>query len=112
MSENFINVIRIQNMSEMTDFQRIEHNLRTLIVSHEGTIPGSRGFGMSGVPTDLLPSESRNAFHSELDEKVEEYIPEIALADVAIDSHKEGRLGLIVYVEASDEDAEVVFLND
>lgn len=109
MTDEFINIVGIKDMSGMTDFQRIEQNLRTLIVSNEGMLPGSRGFGVSGIPIDLFPSESRNAFHSRLDEKVEEYIPEISIADVEIDALKEGRLGLLIYVEANDENAEVIF---
>ena len=58
--------------------------LRTLIESTEGTIPGSRGFGLVGNGVDLRPMEARNIFFRELDDKVDIYLPEIRISDVEV----------------------------
>lgn len=99
----YTNGIRTVDMDELDDFERIDQNLRALIVSIAGTIPGSRGFGLSADVVDLLPEEARNAFCAELDEKVEQYIPEIRIADVAFNSQMDGTTGLEIYVEINDE---------
>lgn len=96
----FTNDIQIVNLDGLSDFQRIDSNLRALIVSIEGTIPGSRDFGLSGTSADLRPEEARNIFYMELDEKVETYIPEIRIQDVNIETVGENVLKLEIYVTA------------
>ena len=86
----FTNEIRTVNMDGMSDFGRIDRNLKTLITSLEGTIPGSRGFGLSADITDLRPDYARNDFAEELDEKVEQFIPEARIADVEYDTDTSG----------------------
>lgn len=103
----FTNQIRTINMDGMSDFERIDQNLRALIVSIAETIPGSRGFGLSIDVFDLMPYEARNAFSAELDEKVEEFIPEIRIADVVFDMGSDGTMKLEIYVERNDEYEEV-----
>lgn len=102
----FTNQIKTVNMDGMSDFERIDQNLRTLIVSITETLPGSRGFGLSNI-LDLLPLEARNAFYAELDEKVEEFIPEIRIVDVKFDMNLEGIMQMEVYIEMNDEYEEV-----
>ena len=99
----YTNEIQIVNVDGLSDFERIDSNLRALIVSLEGTIPGSRGFGLSGISTDLRPEEARNIFYSELDDKVERFIPEIRIEDVELEFSEEGGIGLRIFVEQNDE---------
>ena len=91
-------------MDGMSDFERIDQDLRTLIVSTEGTIPGSRPFGISAEVFDLLPQEARNDFVADLDEKVEMFIPEIQVTDVSfrVDENT-GTVGLDIAIETNDE---------
>lgn len=103
----FTNHIKTVNMDGMSDFERIDHNLRALIVSIEETIPGSRGFGLDIGVFDLMPMEARNAFSAELDEKVEQFMPEIRIADVSFDFGMDGTMSLEIYVERNDEYQEV-----
>lgn len=103
----FTNRIRTVNMDGMSDFERIDQNLRALIVSIAGTIPGSRGFGISVDVFDLTPYEARNAFCAELDEKVETFIPESRIADVAFDMRGDADMELEIYVERNDGYQEV-----
>ena len=101
------NQIKTVNMDGMSDFARIDQNLRSLIVSIAETIPGSRGFGLSVEVSDLMPAEARNLFCAELDEKVEQYIPEIRIADVSFGMQLDGTMSLEIYVEANEEFEEV-----
>lgn len=101
--KGFINQIQTVNLEEMSDFQRIDRNLKTLIVSVAGTIPGSRGFGMPADITDLAPFAARNEFVSELDERAERYIPEIRIEDVEFEADVNGFVGLRVFVEPNRE---------
>lgn len=103
----FTNQIKTVNMDGMSDFERIDQNLRALIVSIAETLPGSRGFGLSIDVLDLMPSDARNAFCAELDEKVEQFIPEIRIADVSFDMDPGGAMGMEIYVERNDEYEEV-----
>jgi len=100
---SYTNEIQLVNVDGLSDFERIDAILRSLIVSIEGTIPGSRGFGLSGASTDLRPEEARNLFYMELDEKVEKYIPEIRIEDVELETTVEGGLSLRIFVEANDD---------
>lgn len=102
--EGYTNEIQLVNVDGLTDFERIDSILRTLIVSIEGTIPGSRSFGLSGSTNDMRPEESRNIFLAELDEKVEIYLPEIQIEDVEFrDDIEDGNMVLRIFVEANDE---------
>lgn len=99
----FTNYIQTVNMDGMSDFERIDQNLRTLIATLEQTLPGSRGFGLSIEITDLMPEQARNDFAAALDEKVEEFIPEIRIADIEMDVGYDGSITMQIYVEENDE---------
>ena len=98
--------IEIYNLDGITDFDRIDSTLRFLIASIEGTIPGSRGFGLSGNTTDYAPEDARNELLMELDEKVEEYLPEITIEDAELVDAGEGEVLLRLSVAANEEDEE------
>ena len=99
----FTNNIQTINMDGLSDFERIDQNLRTLIVSLEETIPGSRGFGLSVEITDLMPEQARNDFAAALDEKVEQFIPEIRIADIEMDVAHDGSITMQIFIEENDE---------
>lgn len=99
----FTNEIQLVNIDGLSDFERIDSNLRALITAIEGTIPGSRGFGLAGFSTDLRPEEARNILYQELDEKVEQFIPEITIADVDLELSAQGAMTLRIYVEANGD---------
>ena len=40
----FTNQIKMVNLDGISDFERIDSELRTLIVTMAGSLPGSRGF--------------------------------------------------------------------
>ena len=98
--------IEIYNLDNLTDFDRIDSTLRFLIASIEGTIPGSRGFGLSGNTADYAPEDARNELLMELDTKVEEYLPEITIEDAELVDAGEGEVLLRLSVAANEEDEE------
>ena len=104
--DHYTDEIQLVNVDGMTDFERTDSSLRALIVSLEGTLPGSRGFGLSGNAADMPPEEARNMFLSELDEKVEQFIPGISIADVEFGMGDSGVEALRIYVEQDDEEEE------
>lgn len=98
--------IEIYNPDGLDDFDRIDSTLRFLIASIEGTIPGSRGFGLTGNTTDFAPEEARNELLMELDEKVDEFLPEIVIEDAEFVDAGEGSVLLTIAVGANEEDEE------
>ncbi len=96
--------IEIVNEDELNDFARIDSILRRLIGSVEGTIPGSRSFGLINGAVNLTPEEARNTFAEELDEKASEYLPEIVIDNIEIRSAENGVMALIIYVGANEEE--------
>jgi len=101
---NTIGVIESVNLDDMSDFDRINENLKNLILSTEGTIPGSRGFGLSPEIVDLNPLDAKNILYASLDEKVETYIPEILIEDVDIEKDENSETyNLKVYTGENEE---------
>ena len=91
--------IEVMNMDEMSDFDRINSNLKALVLSREGTIPGSRGFGLSEDFLNAPPLDAASDIAAELDEKCEDYIPEITIDKVEIDVVSGGTTRLGIYIE-------------
>ena len=60
------------------DYEELEaydEQLQCLISTVEGTLPGSRGFGLDPDITDKTPDDALNLFAMDLQEKVEKFIP-------------------------------------
>jgi hypothetical protein len=102
MAGTFTNNIKTVNMDGLSDFERIDTNLRSLMASITCTIPGSRGFGIDVEIVDKPPEICMNDFAAELDDKVLEFMPEIRIADIEWEN-KNGVLSVAVYVEENDE---------
>jgi len=100
----FTNVIETVNMDGMTDFERIDQNLRSLLVSTVGMIPGSRGFGLTDSFISANPEYAVSRLAEELDEKCETYIPEISIAEVEYDMDDNGVATLKIYAERRVEE--------
>lgn len=97
-----INSIQIRSTEGLPEIEQIDAQLKALILSPEGAIPGNRGFGLSMDFLDQPPYEALNALGIELEEKVEEYIPQITIAEVQGESNLEGQLNVTIYVERRD----------
>lgn len=100
-----INVTQIEiiPVEDIPELERINAQLKTLVLAHEGTIPGSRGFGLPGDFLDLPDEEALNVFAIELEQKVEEYIPEISIAGVTGHVNLEGVGDVSISVERREE---------
>lgn len=94
--------IEIIGIDDDKVIERINAQLRSLILSRVRTIPGSRGFGLSGEFMDMLPPDAINEFAIELEEKAEEFIPEISIAGVQAKSDVDSTSVIQIYVEWRD----------
>ena len=91
----FTNQIKTVNLDGISDFQRIDSELRTLIVTMAGSLPGSRGFGLSAAFLSDLPMDAISAF-------AEEFIPDISISGVDFDAGTDGSISVQIYVERRD----------
>lgn len=98
-----IDTITVTSSKEGLDIQRIDAELKALILATEGMIPGSRNFGLAGEFLTRPPLEAANLLAIELEEKVSEYIPEITIASVEMRPTKTlGSMSVTIYVERRD----------
>lgn len=98
-----IDTITVTSNTEGLDIQRIDAELKALILATEGMIPGSRNFGLAGEFLTRPPLEAANLLAIELEEKVSEYIPEITIASVEMRPTKTlGSMSVTIYVERRD----------
>ena len=72
--------------SEMprADLVKYEAELEALIANIEGTIPGSRGFGLQNQYIDAPPGDIANSLVMELADKVDTFIPAISVDQVDV----------------------------
>lgn len=96
------NKIEIIGIDDEKAIERIHSQLRSLILSVERTIPGSRRFGLSNEFMDMLSPSAVNKFAIELEEKVDEFIPEISIAWVYAEPDINGTNRMQIYVEWRD----------
>ena len=98
-----IDTITVTSSTEGLDIQRIDAELKALILATEGMIPGSRNFGLAGEFLTRPPLEAAILLAIELEEKVAEYIPEITIASVEMRPTKTlGSMSVTIYVERRD----------
>lgn len=98
-----IDTITITSSTEGLDIQRIDAELKALLLGTEGMIPGSRNFGLTGEFLTRPPLEAANILAIELEEKVAEYIPEITIANVEMHPIRTlGSMSVTIYVERRD----------
>lgn len=97
-----IDGISVSNVAEQDELQRIDTQLRALILTPESSLPGSRGFGLPYDFMDVIPAESVNLFAVELEEKVQEFIPGIQIAEVKMEATMDGDVRIKIFVEGSE----------
>lgn len=96
--------ITIASVDSSLDLKRIDAELRSLMLAAEGTIPGSRSFGLTRDFLSIPPHEAANLLAIELEEKVETYIPEITIASIEYDPEyvTEGGSKFTIHIERRD----------
>ena len=98
------NLIKLADISSNTvpadDMLRTRVQMTALLGSIEGTIPGSRGFGVSPDVIDLPPLRVRNRLAVDLAEKTNKYIERIYVQGVDIlDTDTGENLNVGVHIE-------------
>ncbi|MCI9100645.1 MAG: hypothetical protein HFH59_06940 [Lachnospiraceae bacterium] len=91
-------VIEIVPVDGDMSIERVNAQLRSLILARERTIPGSRGFGLSGDYLDMPAYEAVSEFGVELEEKTDTYIPEIDIKEVRVNADIDGRTDAQIFV--------------
>ena len=99
----FMDNIETVNMDGISDFERIDSELRAIIVTVIGTLPGSRSFGIEDY-TDENTNDVESDFASALDDGCEQFIPEITIESVTFDVGTDGKMITRIYVEERDGD--------
>ena len=98
----FTDNIKTINMDGISDFERIDSELRALIVTIIGTLPGSRAFGIEDF-TDESTYDVESDLAAALDEGCEKFIPEISIESVIFEAGADGIMNAQIYVERRDE---------
>lgn len=94
--------IDIVSLDGATQLEQIDKRLKTLILSTEQTIPGSRAFGLPRNFLDEPVNTAKNTFAVELQEKIDIYIPEITISAVDMEYDLRGRTKITVHIERSE----------
>lgn len=81
------------------ELRAIDKRLKALVGTVEGTLPGSRGFGINPDIFDGKHDEALNLLVMDLDEKTEKYIPEISIAGIDGYPNPDGTIRTKIYVE-------------
>lgn len=95
----YINHVDIVMGEELPEVERIDSQLKALLLSREGTIPGSRGFGLPQNFVSMNPREAASIIAIELEEKVAEFIPEVTISDVTATPDIDGSMSVQIIVE-------------
>ena len=74
--------IRIEAGDDMTMLQKYDKELRTMILTPEGTVIGNRDFGINFDIVDMQPLQAVNYLAMELEKKIPVFIPEIQVKKV------------------------------
>lgn len=93
------NTIKITPTNRVPDIEGINDRLKALILSTEGQLPGSRGFGLAHEYFDKRPREAINLFALELEEKVKKYMPEITIQNVSGTIQEDGIVDVQIFIE-------------
>ena len=94
-----IDNIEIRSTAGLPDVERYDAQLKALVLTTEGTLPGSRGFGLEAGILDLGVTQSVNLMALELSKKVDLYIPEITVVDVERSSDDKGLVKTRIHIE-------------
>lgn len=95
----FIKHIDIVMGEELPEVERIDTQLKALILSAEGVIPGSRGYGLPQNFISMNPREAANILAIELEEKVAQFIPDITISDVNAEANTDGTMSVEIFVK-------------
>lgn len=99
-----VSKIEIKPVTGLSDFQSIDQRLKALILTTEGTLPGSRAFGIDPDCLDLSTKEAVNYLALELSEKAEIYVPEVTIMGVNSTDDNVGGMTTQIEIGRREED--------
>ena len=98
-----IDNIENKSTAGLSDVEKYNLQLKALITTKAGTLPGSRGFGISPDILDLGPEQSINLLALELAEKVDQYIPDITVSGIDRSANGKGVVKTQIYIERREQ---------
>lgn len=72
--------------------------IEAMMITRKGSIPGSRGYGLTQIFIDMPGPDAINMITVELAEAMDEYIPSLELQDIKGTQDEEGVLELDIYL--------------
>lgn len=94
-----IGEVEIVSTDNMNDAEKYNAQLKALILTPEGSLPGSRGFGLSMDFLSRPAEEAVNIMALELEEKLKEFIPEITVASIEGEANPQGAMDVKILIE-------------
>lgn len=92
-------IIDLDGVLNTAQLNKIDQIIQALLVTRQGTIPGSRSFGLSGTAVDAPHPAALNAITVDLAEQLAQYVPDVQLDRVEVSEiGVDGILGLTVYI--------------
>lgn len=85
--------------SEVEDIRR---NLNNLFKISEGTIPLTRGLGLSINNVSKIPVDLENDIVTDIVAKVDTYEPRVSVSNVAFEHTQDGETKIKVYLEGGE----------
>lgn len=83
---------------ELEDLEKANDIIEAMMITREGSIPGSRGFGLSQIFLDMPAPDAINMIAVELASKMDEYLPDLELQDIKESTDTDGTLALSFYI--------------
>ena len=92
-------IIDIDGVINTQKLSTINSIIQALLITRQGTIPGSRSFGLPGLFVDSPPPAAASLIAVDLAEQIDKYAPDVHINRVEINqTGEDGVLGLTVYV--------------
>ena len=102
ITTNIAGTISLIDTNELSEESKLHNRVNNLLVAREGTIAGSRNFGL---PQDYLEAPDAdialNLIAVELQEKLDEYIDDVDVQSVSGEFDPDGGLKATITVERS-----------
>lgn len=97
-----ISTVSVESLEGLSDIQKINERIKSLILTPEGTVPGSRGFGLARNFMSLNPEAAVNELAIELAEKVSIFVPEVMVTGVEGEPDQKGALAVTINIGRRD----------
>lgn len=94
--------ITFKGLDNQTNMESIEERLNNLMLCAEGTLPGSRSFGLRDEFISLQSPQAINLFAVELQEKADIYVPEVIIKNVRGIADSNGNVIMSIELEGKE----------